>query len=585
MNDTRNMILAVALSLGILIAWHLLYERPQLEAQKQMALQQPAIRPGVDGTTPKVKLVTHEEAVAATASSRVKIESSLLKGSIQLTGARIDDLTLKTYTETIDPKSPQVTLLTPSGTNKVYFAEFGWLNAGDSKATLPTPSTRWQADRNQLTPGTPVTLSWKSPEGLTFRIKIALDEHYMFTITRSVTNASGKAVTLSDYGLLSRTHEESKHYAILQEGPLLVVDKKLEEEPFHKLKEDREKHFEGSGWVGVTDKYWLAAMIPARNESFASNLTYYLDTSAAVPVDRFQADYTGNAFTVNAGETKTLETHFYAGAKKLDLLNAYQEKLGVPLFERAIDFGWFYFLTKPMFHSLNWLNSHIHHFGIALLVLTVCIKLLMFPLANKSYRSMSQMKQLHPKIVALKERHGDDKLKMNQAVMELYKKERINPLSGCLPILVQIPVFFALYKVLFITIEMRHAPFYGWIHDLSAPDPTNLFNLFGLIPYELPTFLHIGLWPLIMGATMVIQQSLNPPPPDPVQAKVIKMMPYFMVFVFASFPAGLVIYWSWSNTLSILQQWYIMKSVKRDAKKKEAKHALVGHSKDKKSHH
>lgn len=576
MNDSRNLILAIVFSLGILIAWHLLYEKPRLDAELARVAAQPKQNPKAAQPL-RADIKTHDAAIAATAAQRVKIESPLLKGSLSLVGARIDDLTLKGYSETIEKGSPDVVLFSPSGTARVYFAEFGWLPAQGGNVTLPTSATRWSADRGTLTPTTPVTLSWQSPEGVTFRMKISLDEHYMFTLERSVVNASGRAISLAPYGVISRARPEAAHFYILQEGPLMVADKTLKEIPFHEMKEEKtvSRNSKEAGWIGITDKYWLAAMVPGAG--FDGNFTYYLDKD----VDRYQVDFAGPAVTIAGGETQTETLRLFAGAKKLKLLSDYQDEYSIPLFERAIDFGWFYFLTKPMFYALNWLYSHIHHFGLALLALTVVIKLLMFPLANKSYKSMSQMKHLGPKIADLKERYGDDKMKLNQAVIEMYKKEKINPLSGCLPMLLQIPVFFALYKVLFITIEMRHAPFFGWIRDLSVPDPTNMLNLFGLLPFDAPSFIHIGAWPLIMGATMMIQQRLNPTPPDPVQARMIKLMPFVLIFVFASFPAGLVIYWSWSNVLSILQQWVIMRGVEDDAKKKEARAGVISH-KDKK---
>lgn len=584
MNDSRNLILAIALSLAVLIAWHLLYERPRLEAEMQRMEAAKAARGETGTVTPAVaanpgqpKLRTHSEALAVTAKERVRIDSPLLKGSISLVGARLDDLTLKGYHETPDPTSPEVVLFSPAGTEQVYFTETGWLAAEGGKVTLPDSETLWQADRRELTPTQPLTLKWTSPEGVRFSIRIALDEKYMFTLDRQVENASGQRIALSSYGLISRMRPEAQHFFILQEGPQMVAEGKLVEEPYHKLKEDGSVTAQSEGgWLGITDKYWLSAIVPAGG--FTGNFTYYSDNAR----DRYQVDWVAPAVSLASGETQTETLHLFAGAKKLALLEQYQEQYNIPLFERAIDFGWFYFLTKPMFYALNWLNSHIHHFGIALLVLTVIIKLLMFPLASKSYKSMSQMKHLGPKMQALKERYADDKVKMNQAVMEMYKKEKINPLSGCLPMVLQIPVFFSLYKVLFITIEMRHAPFFGWIRDLSAPDPTNILNLFGLLPFAAPSFVHIGAWPIIMGITMLLQQRMNPTPPDPVQARVIKMMPFVLIFVFASFPAGLVIYWSWSNVLSILQQWVIMRGVERAAKKKEQKHAVISR-KEKKS--
>lgn len=575
--DSKNLILAVAVSMLILLGWNYFYERPLMEAKRAEILaaqaKQKAANPAVASPSvqPKPLLVTPEQALRE--SPRVNIVSSTLRGSINLKGARLDDLVLQDYRETTEKDAKEVTLFSPAGTKDVYFAEFGWLGEG-----APDSNSLWRADGNQLTPQKPVTLRWVNSRGVTFSIKIALDEHYLFTITRRVENASGAAVTLAPYGLLSRARPEAAHFFILHEGPIAVTDGVLKEAAYHELKEDKKHSVTGSGWLGVADKYWLAAMIPAQDEVLEGNATYFDNKG-----DHFQVDYAAKPIVTNAGASTEEISHFFAGAKKLSLLENYQQQLGLKLFDRAIDFGWFYFLTKPMSQALNWLYSHIGNFGLALMALTVFIKLLMFPLANKSYHAMSKMKLLHPKIVEMREKYGDDKVKLNQAVMEFYKKEKVNPVSGCLPIILQIPVFFALYKVLFVTIEMRHAPFYGWIHDLSAPDPTNLFNLFGLIPYDMPAFLHLGIWPIVMGATMIVQQKLNPPPSDPVQAKVIGMMPYFFVFIFASFPAGLVIYWSWSNLLSILQQWFIMRVLSKEAQEKREQRKVLApaHSKKK----
>lgn len=574
--DSKNLILAVAVSMLILLGWNYFYERPLMEARKaelmaQQAKQKAAAPAVVSTTAVAPKLVTPEQALRE--SPRLKIASPTLRGSINLKGARIDDLVLQGYNETTKPDAKEVTLFSPAGTEKVYFAEFGWLGEG-----APDSNSVWRADGNQLTPQKPVTLRWTNPRGVTFSIKIALDEHYLFTITRRVENTSGTALTLSHYGLLSRARPESEHFFILHEGPIAVANGVLKEVPYHELKEDKKHSVTGTGWLGVADKYWLAAMIPAQNETIEGNATYFENKG-----DHFQVDYASKPILINAGGNDEDVSHFFAGAKKLSLLEDYQETLGLNLFDRAIDFGWFYFLTKPMSQAINWLYSQLGNFGLALMAFTVFIKLLMFPLANKSYHAMSKMKLLHPKIVEMREKYGDDKVKLNQAVMEFYKKEKVNPVAGCLPILLQIPVFFALYKVLFVTIEMRHAPFYGWIHDLSAPDPTNLFNLFGLIPYDMPAFLHLGIWPIVMGATMIVQQKLNPPPSDPVQAKVIGLMPYFFVFIFASFPAGLVIYWSWSNLLSILQQWLIMRVLSKEAQEKREQRKVMkpAHSKKK----
>ncbi|MCW8835684.1 MAG: membrane protein insertase YidC, partial [Rhodospirillales bacterium] len=444
--------------------------------------------------------------------------------------------------------------LSPQGSNNAYFAEFGWVG---QDLDLPGPDTVWTANKKVLEAGESVDLTWDNAKGLRFQRTIALDENYMFTITDSVSNAGSDAVTLFPYGLVSRTGTpKTQGFYILHEGPLGVFDGTLSEIDYSDLQEDGkiEKKSVG-GWAGITDKYWLAALVPDQKTENQSRFSHYRDNNT----DKYQVDYIGGALTAGAGATITNTTHFFAGAKEVALLDSYAEEFGVERFDLAIDFGWFYFLTKPIFYMILFFSHYFGNFGVAILLLTVLIKLILFPLANKSYKAMSRMKKLQPEMKKLQERFGDDKTRMNQELMALYKKEKVNPVSGCLPILVQIPVFFALYKVLFVNIEMRHAPFFGWIQDLSAPDPTTVFNLLGLIPWDPPSFLMIGIWPLIMGVTMWLQQKLNPQPADPVQAKVMMFLPVLFTFLLATFPAGLVIYWAWNNTLSILQQWVIMR--------------------------
>jgi YidC/Oxa1 family membrane protein insertase len=385
--------------------------------------------------------------------------------------------------------------------------------------------------------------------------------NFMFTVTLKVKNNSGKELTFFPYGLINRTYADTgKHMYILHEGPIGVFNNELTEISYEDLRDDGATKLEDSkGWLGVSDKYWLSAIVPDKNETFDANFRHIKRNDK----DAYQIDMRGEAFTVPSGDDHSVTMRMFAGAKKVQLLDEYSMKYDIPLFDRAVDFGSLYFLTKPFFELLSFFYSHVGNFGIAILLLTCVIKLVMFPLANKSYTSMSQMKLLTPKMQEIREKHADDKMKMNTEIMEMYKREKVNPMSGCLPILIQIPVFFALYKVLFVTIEMRHAPFFGWIHDLSAPDPTNLFTLFGLLQWDVPGFLHLGIWPIIMCVTMVLQQKLNPKPTDEIQAMVIGYMPYVFLFLFASFPAGLVIYWAWNNTLSILQQWIIIRRLEK----------------------
>jgi YidC/Oxa1 family membrane protein insertase len=589
MIDNRNLFLAVALSLAILLVSQFYFDmtRPPPpedakkteQSAKAPGKSQPGAQPGAPAATPGASVpsptgqTTHAappsapgsaaaqptsattRAAVLAAGSRVKIATPRVTGSISLKGGIVDDVVLSDYRETIDPKSPAIVLMQPKGLNDAYYAQFGWVPQGN--VTVPGPDTMWSADRGTLTPDQPVTLSWANGQGLTFKRTYAIDKNYMITVTQEVVNATQAPISLHAYGLISRrTTPQTTGFYILHEGLLGVFDNTLKEVDYDELqKAGQIKQSSKGGWIGITDKYWLAALVP--DQTTPVNSRFY--HSKPDNVDTYQVDYVGPALTAPPGQPIKAVTNMFVGAKQVRLLDAYEEKLGVARFDLAIDFGWFYFLTKPIFYALLWLEAHVANLGIAILLLTVGIKLAFFPLANKSYVSMSKMKKLQPKMVQLKERFGEDRQRLNQEMMELYKKEKVNPASGCLPILVQIPVFFALYKVLFVTIEMRHAPFYGWIHDLSAPDPTTLFNLFGLIDWTPPHFLMIGVWPLIMGVTMFLQQKLNPQPADPVQAKIFMFLPLFFTFLLASFPAGLVIYWAWNNLLSIIQQWIIMR--------------------------
>jgi YidC/Oxa1 family membrane protein insertase len=500
-----------------------------------------------------------QDVINETKSSRIRIENEEISGTISLKGARFDDIRLTHYKETVDKNSKAIDLLAPSGTDGAYFVEFGWVSSGNTTVTLPNHQSVWTADNDLLTDKKPVTLSWINPQGITFKMQITLDEHYVFNVKQSVTNASNQAITLFPYGLLHRQRMmDKKQFLILHEGGIGAVHGVLKELRYDDLMDNRAENFKQTrGWLGITDKYWLTAIVPSQDQPFDVNYTY----TERNRNHHFQADFLGSAMRAQPGESLEYSSHFFAGAKRLKLLEQYQDELGIPLFDRAVDFGWLYFITKPLFKLLHILSQALGSFGLGILALTVLVKLILFPLANKSYVSMHHLKRLHPQLIQLKERYGHDKMRLNQEMMALYKREKVNPMAGCLPILIQLPVFFALYKVLFVTIEMRQAPFYGWISDLSVIDPTNVFNLLGLIPWTPPSFLHIGLWPLIMGATMVLQQHMQPAPADPVQAKVMKILPYIFIFLFASFPAGLVIYWAWNNMLSVLQQWVITRKL------------------------
>ncbi|GAB1716965.1 MAG: protein translocase subunit yidC [Nitrobacter sp.] len=582
MSDNRNTIIAIVLSGLVLIAWQYFYNIPQMEkdraaqqAQSQSAKSKP--EPAKNSTAPdhaeaQSTVVARDVALAAT--PRVKIETSRLSGSISLKGARIDDLLLTKFRETVDPASPAIELFSPSGTANPYYAEFGWVPAAGSTVKLPDQNTLWQQEGSgELTQSTPVTLKYDNGEGLTFRRTIAVDDHYLFTIKDKVTNTGSAPVSLYPFGLISRhgTPAVSGYY-LLHEGLIgYLGDQKLQEYTYKKIDEAKSVSFKvTNGWLGITDKYWAAALLPDTSAQlqarFSSNQTGSVKT--------YQTDYLEDAQTIPAGGTGSVDTRLFAGAKEVSVvginfpfvqLGGYNKQLNLNHFDLLIDWGWFYFITKPMFLALDFFFHVFGNFGVAILVVTVLVKLIFFPLANKSYASMAKMKAVQPQITALKERFPDDKMKLQQEMMEIYKKEKINPISGCLPVVLQIPVFFSLYKVLFGTIEMRHAPFFAWIKDLSAPDPTHVFNLFGLLPYDpsavpfIGHYLAIGAWPIIMGITMWCQMKLNPTPPDPTQKIIFDWMPVIFTFMLAAFPAGLVIYWAWNNTLSVIQQSFIMR--------------------------
>ncbi|WP_425088621.1 membrane protein insertase YidC [Stappia sp.] len=582
MADNRNTILAIVLSLVVLLGWQYFVAQPQMERQRQLAEQQAAETqsqtptpsgsaapqtPGVAGSanvpgtgTPVAGSaapgLSREAAVGA--SPRVTIETDRVEGSINLTGGRIDDLRLKDYHETVDPTSPTIVLFSPRGSPKPYYADFGLTADPGAGIALPDQTSEWSAPAGAtLTPTTPVTLTWDNGAGLVFTRTISIDDNYMFTVEQGVRNETDAAVQLYPYGLIARNGlPETTGFYILHEGLIGVFGEEgLQEVDYDTLQEDGPVRPAkvNDGWLGITDKYWAAALVPTPGSAFQPQFSYSAQT------DNFQADFLADPIQVAPGATASASSRLFAGAKETANIDSYQDTLGVKNFELLIDWGWFYFLTKPLFYIIDYLYRLVGNFGVAILLVTVAIKALFFPLANKSYVSMSKMKLVQPQMTEIRDRYKDDKQKQQQALMELYKKEKINPLAGCLPVLIQIPVFFALYKVLFVTIEMRHAPFFGWIQDLSAPDPTSLFNLFGLIPWDPPQLLMLGIWPLIMGVTMFVQMKMNPAPPDPTQQMIFTWMPVLFTFMLASFPAGLVIYWAWNNSLSIAQQYVIMR--------------------------
>ena len=589
--EQRNLLLAIVFSVTVLLGYQFLFEQPRVE--REHAAQQAAeaerraagetagtaapatppagapdsgaVLPGVPGGTaerPQLPGAAASTPAAAT-EPRVQIVSSRLEGSLSLKGARIDDLLLTDYRETLEEDSPQITLFTPPGSALPYFAQFGWV-ATDSDIATPTTETVWTSTKSTLEPDRPLTLSWNNGKGLAFTQEITLDRNYMFKVTQRVINRGERAVGLRPYGLISRTGTpDTLGFWILHEGLLGVFGETLKEIDYDDVSDaDDGKIAQDSvgGWIGITDKYWLAALVPDQKTAISSRFVHTLQDRT----DKYQVDVLGPQLTVQPGATVEVTERLFAGAKEVRLLDAYEEDLGIVNFDLAVDFGWFYFLTKPIFYVLEYFNRQLGNFGIAILVLTVLIKMAFFPLANKSYRAMSRLKKLQPKMMEIRDRFKEDRARQNQEMMALYKRENANPVSGCFPILIQIPVFFALYKVLFVSIEMRHAPFFGWIQDLSAPDPLGILTVFGLVDWSIPEILqiaNIGIWPLIMGGTMYLQQKLNPQPADPTQAKIFLMLPIVFTFMLGRFPAGLVIYWAWNNLLSIAQQWIIMRQM------------------------
>lgn len=574
-DDNRNLFIAIAVSLIILAGFHFFYEKPRQEAERaQQEMVTPAAQKQAQNQAELDAPVTQQTPSSAPSSAqaftsrRIAIETPSLSGSLALTGGRIDELLLKDYDVSLDNDAP-VQLLAPEGTEHPYHAEFGWLSGTKNIAT-PTKNSVWQqVGSNDLTPKTPVTLRWNNGQGLVFEQEISLDENYLFTVRQKVTNQGGSAVTLYPYGLVKRKGMPADYQSlfILHEGPIGYFDGSLKEIDYDDLHdEDAETAEDIGGWTGFTDKYWLTAMMPAQERA----QDYRFSASGTGDVRQYQSDYRSEAVQVPAGGVAQNVTYFFAGAKKLSLLESYSEELNVPHLDLAIDFGWFYFITKPFFHVIDFLYNLVGNFGIAIIIFTICLRLCLFPLANKSFKSMAKMKKLAPQMEKLKEKYGNDREKLQKAIMEMYQKEQVNPFGGCLPILIQIPIFFALYKVLYVTIEMRHAPFFGWIQDLSQPDPTSIFNAFGYLPWDVPTFLMIGAWPTLMCLTLVLQQQLNPKMQDPMQAKMMMIFPFFMTFMLARFPAGLVVYWTFSNLFSVMQQYVIMKRMGLRPKKKKA---------------
>ncbi|AQX31088.1 membrane protein insertase YidC [Bartonella schoenbuchensis] len=585
MEYNRNFFIAIGLSLIIFVAWHFFYVAPQQAKLQEMQMAQQLSKqsseiPSTDmhfsdsaqisgsGSISDRPMTPENRSAELAKTNRIAIKTDELEGSINLVGAQFDDLFLKKYRLTVDKGSPEIALLNPNGFNTTYLAEFGFTSSSLPATALPQSHTQWQIEgkNTTLTPSTPVTLIYNNGQGQIFRRTLSIDNHYMFTIEDSIKNESDNPIYLSPYARVARAAppEYTNATYLLHEGMIGIAGDSLKTETYKNLEELNPNPENGQksmifskvtgGWIGITDKYWAVVVIPPQDQEYTSRFIYFNQLNT-----HYQSDLQSSLLTVAPNETKTITNHLFAGAKQVEIINRYQNQLKIRKFGLLIDWGWFDFITKPMFALIDIFYKQTGNFGIAILLVTVLLKVLLFPLANKSYKSMARMKLVQPMMQEIKEKYADDRVKQQQAVIALYKTQKINPLAGCWPMLVQFPIFFALYKVLYITIEMRHAPFFGWIQDLAAPDPTSIFNLFGLLPYEVPTFLILGAWPLIMGITMFLQMQMNPTPPDPTQAMIFTWMPVIFTFMLASFPAGLVIYWAWNNTLSIIQQGIMMK--------------------------
>lgn len=548
--EMKGLYAAILASLVVILLANWLFPRNNSANQQQIPAESVSVEVKPETGVNNEEILTVDEALNQNA--RIKISNDMLKGSLRIKGARFDELYLKKYKENLNPDSQDVELLAPEQTANPYYFEFGWVSAKED-LKLPNADTNWKHRGGNLTPQTPLTLEWNNNQGLKFIRKITLDDNYMFKIEQVVENNTNQNISLYPYGLINlKPHHNENSTKVVHEGFVGVIDSTLKEIKLPNLKKDKKQEFKTTGgWIGFSDHYWLGALILDNNVETAVKFAQTGDNT-------FQADFVGQPIDVAAGSVATSSTNFFAGAKEIRLLDAYTKKLNIDKFDLAVDFGWYYFLTKPFFYILDFLYRFIGNMGWAILLFAALLRLAMFPIANKSFESMSKMKKIQPKIKELQEKFQNDKVKLQTEMMNLYKKEKINPASGCLPMLIQIPVFFSLYKVLNIAIEIRHAPFIGWIKDLSAPDPMTISKLTHL---PLPAFLDIGIWPILMGLTMYIQQKLNPAPANKDQARMFALMPLLFMFMLGHFASGLVIYWTLSNILSIIQQRVIMKKI------------------------
>ena len=562
--DFRNVIFAIALSFAVLFGWSVIFETPRIEEQKKLEQNESYQKDTQSPDAPSVNVEKKDESVvsrkdALKSTKRISFENSSVIGSISLKGALIDDITFKKYNETLG-SDKKVTYLNPEETKEGYFIETGWAASNLQGIALPNKDTLWKVKGNsKLSAGSPVIIEWDNKSGLVFRKKIEVDDKFLFRITQEIHNKSSGAVELYPYAQITRNQKpvleagSMSGTLILHDGFIGVFNEDLKEYDYDDIKDKKKEHSAENGWLGITDKFWITALVPEKDQSFRGEFVYKSES--------FKANYILNKpVVVQPSSSKTSGTKIFIAAKEVKVIDGYAESEAINKFDLTIDWGWLYFLTKPLFFIINYLFELTKNFGIAIILVTAGVRLLFFPLANYSFRSMAKMKILQPELLRLKELHKGDKVKLQQEMMALYKREKVNPLSGCLPILIQIPFFFAIYKMLLISLEMRHQPFFGWIKDLSAQDPTSIFNFFGLIPWDPPSFLIIGAWPIMMGTTMYLQQKLNPTPPDPIQAKIFMFFPLFLTIILAPFPAGLVVYWTINNVLTIAQQWVIMRT-------------------------
>jgi len=554
--DGKNVLLAIVLSTLVLVVWATFFEAPIVEQPKkenQITKNDSSSTPSIEEVE-DIKKTSRKEAISKV--DRIKLENENIKGSISLEGGIIDDITFKNYRKNLKGEQ-NVIFLNPKSSKEGYYIETGWASSGNEELKLPLDNTIWTIKGNNLlTPNNPIILEWNNNEGLIFTKKIELDEEFLFKITQNIKNISNKSFQFFPYAQITRNYKpEVTPIYILHEGFLGVFGDELKEMDYEDVDEEKFIINSSKGWLGITDKYWLTAIVPEKGKNFKSE---FLSNDK-----KYKANFIiKEPVILNPNGTVTNKINAFVAAKEVAVIDSYAEKLAIEKFDLAIDWGWFYFFTKPLFFAIDYFFKLTGNFGWAIVIITALVRLIFFPLANYSFRSMAKMKVLQPEMIRLKELHKDDKAKLQQDMMALYKREKVNPISGCLPVLIQIPFFFAIYKMLYVTLEMRHQPFFGWIEDLSARDPTSIFNLFGLIPWDPPTFLMIGAWPILMGLSMWVQQKLNPTPPDPLQAKIFMFFPIFLTIILAPFPSGLVVYWTINNILTIAQQWVIMRSTK-----------------------